>query len=113
MVEQVFIHLILPLVFSSVQKIYCTNYISINKIHWVSNRPVYMRFCSKVYYSVKIFFLKKFIYKSGICYIAFHKLIVRAVFYISQVFQVTGIGKLIQVINSIRRIFLYKKSYYV
>ncbi|MNE48586.1 hypothetical protein D3C80_1430590 [compost metagenome] len=72
-----------------------------------------MTFCSQMNNCIGIVFLKKTGYKCSITDIPFLKNIIRGLFNIMQICKITGIGKLIQVHNSVPGIVFYKASYHM
>ncbi|MNL19724.1 hypothetical protein D3C87_1409400 [compost metagenome] len=92
----------------SIQQVHRTNHVGHDKCGRVSDRPVHMRFGSQMDHCIKLFFLKQPIDLGRISNIGLNKTVVRLIFYIRQIGQVTCISQFIKVHNLILWVTVYK-----
>jgi len=69
-----------------------------------------MRFCCKVYNSIKLMQFKQFMNLVSIYNISFDKMIIWFALYITEIFKIPCISKLVEIENLIIGIFIYKES---
>src|SRR5690606_10549859 len=104
MIEAMLIISPLPGATGSVEQVHGADYVGHYKSRGVTDGPVYMRFSGQVNNSIRFFRFKKFADELSVDDIAFDKTVIRPILNILQVFEVAGIGELIQIDDLIIRV---------
>ena len=102
---------ICPLVSGCIEQIYRSNNVGFHKSHRVFNGTIHMGLGSQMDNSIKLLFLKQIINKPLVSDVAFYKSIIRFIFNIDDIFQISCISERIQIKNLVVRILLHKKPH--
>ena len=88
---------VIPSLFCSLEQIYSTHYVCLNKDFGIGNTSVDVRFCRKINHIVKIIFFKQSCNKLLVADISLHKHMTSVALHALEVFQITCVGQLIQI----------------
>src|SRR5665648_982497 len=88
-----------PAFTGAIQKIDSANNIRHNERHWIGDRPVNMRFGSKMQNTIELIFREQRIYESGVINIALYKFVIRFGINIFEVLKVARISKYLSLIH--------------
>ena len=104
----VFLRQGLPVQFRGLEHRQCTHYIRAGEGERIFDRAIYVALSGEVDYTCDVFFLHQRIDGIEVADICTYETVVRLVFDILEIRQVTGIGQLIQIDDTIVRIFVHK-----
>ncbi len=113
MIETFAVKLILPEMTGGIEQVHGADHIGVYKIQRGDNGPVHMAFRRQVDHRIRLMQYKNPLNGILIQYIRFFKKVIGRMFNIPEIFQVTGIGKGIEVDDLILRVFGYKETDYV
>lgn len=79
----------------------------------ILDRTVYVTFCCKVHYHIRLLFLKQFVYCLTVCNACLYKTEIRVIHYRLQCRQITSICQAVQAYDSIIRVLIQHVKYKV
>ena len=106
-----FICKVLPDNTGRIQEVHRADNIGMNELHRAADRPVNMRFGSKMYHAVETVLLKHRLHQFPGGDVGFDKFIIWFLFNIPQVRKVASIRKIVKVHNFVVGILFYKPAY--
>ena len=109
----VFFRQTFPINFSGLQQAECAHYVGTGKCKRILDAAVYMAFSSQMDDTVYTILLHDFLHLFVVADVGFDESVVRLVFDVLQIGQVTGVGQFVQVDNVILGIFVDEQSDYM